>query len=74
MPSSSQLKTIGDHFGIVLMENTSALKIVSIGDIYLETNIDNKLVLRHAVFSRFSLISTCKLEDDDFKNYYNGGK
>lgn len=66
----------GGDFGIVRMGNTGSSKVVGIGDIHLETNIGNKLVLkdvRHVPDIRLNLISTGKLDDEGYYNYYGGG-
>ena len=46
------------------MGNSGVSKIVGIGDIFLETNIENKLVLkdvRHVLDIHLNLISTSRL-------------
>ncbi|KAL5756167.1 hypothetical protein ACOSQ2_020913 [Xanthoceras sorbifolium] len=59
------------------MGNTYTSKIVGIGDICLETNIGNKLVLRdvqHVLDIRLNLISTDKLDNEGLDSYHSGGK
>ena len=55
----------------IRMGNNGVSKIVGIGDICFETNIGNKLVLkdvRHVPDIRLNLISTGKLDDEEFSN------
>ena len=68
--------TNGDY-GCVRMGNDGASKIVGMGDIHLETNTGCKLVLkevRHVPDMRLNLISTGKLDDDGYTNYFGEGK
>ena len=51
------------------MRNSGVSKIVGIGDIFLETSIGNKLVLkdvRHVPNISLNLISTCRLDNEGF--------
>ena len=64
-------------FGNVRMGNTGASKIVGIGDVCLETGTGNKLILkdvRHVPDIRLNLISTGKLDDEGFTNYFGESK
>ena len=59
------------------MGNSDVSKIVSIGDIRLETSIGNKLVLedvRHVPDIRLNLISTGRLDDEGFTNSFGESK
>ncbi|CAL1383495.1 unnamed protein product [Linum trigynum] len=65
------------NYGCVRMGNDGASKIVGMGDIHLETNTGCKLVLkdvRHVPDMRLNLISTGKLDDDGYTNYFGEGK
>ena len=64
-------------FGYVRMGNDGASKIVGIGDIYLESSVGSRLLLkdvRHVPEMRLNLISTGKLDDDGYCNYFGEGK
>ena len=64
-------------FGNVKMGNSGASKIVGIGDICLETNLGSKLILknvRHVPDIRLNLISTGRLDDEGFINYFGESK
>ena len=55
------------------MGNSDISKIVGIEDIYLETSIENKLILkdiRHVPDIRLNLISTDRLNDEGFTNSF----
>ena len=59
------------------MRNIGVSKIMGIGDVYLETSIGNKLVLkdiRHVPNIRLNLISTSKLDDERFTNSFSESK
>ncbi|KAL6333181.1 hypothetical protein AAG906_028364 [Vitis piasezkii] len=59
------------------MGNSGASKIVGVGDIFLETSIENKLVLkdvRHVPNICLNLISTSKLDDEGFTNFFGESK
>ena len=59
------------------MGNSGASKIVGIGDICLETGIGNKLVLKdvmHVPDIRLNLISTGRLDDEGFTNFFAESK
>ena len=59
------------------MGNSGVSKIVGIGDVCLETNIGNKLVLknvRHVLDICLNLISTSRLDDERFTNYFGENK
>ena len=63
---------IGD-FGKVRMGNSGVSKIEGIGDIFLETSIGNKLVIkvgRHVVDICLNLISIGRLDDEGFANSF----
>ena len=67
---------IGD-FSNVRMGNGGILKIGGIEDIFLETSIGDKLVLkdvRHVPDIHLNLISTSKLADEGFTNSFNESK
>ena len=67
---------IGD-FSNVRMGNSGASKIVGIGDIFLETSIGNKLVLkdvRYVPNIRLNLISIGRLDDEGFTNFFGESK
>ena len=62
--------TCGD-FGNARTGNSGVSKIVAIGDIFLETNIGSKILLkdvRHIPNIRINLISTGKLDDEGYCN------
>ena len=64
-------------FGNVKMGNSGVSKIVGIGDVFLETSIGNKLVLkdvRHILDIHLNLISTGKLDDEGFTNSFGESK
>ena len=64
-------------FGNVGMGNSGVSKIVGIRDVYLETSIGNKLVLkdvRHVLDIRLNLISTSRLDDEGFTNSFGESK
>ena len=64
-------------FGNVKMGNSGASKIVGIGDIFLETGIRNNLVLKdviHVPNIRLNLISTSRLDDEGFTNFFGENK
>ena len=72
------LYKIGD-FGNVRMGNSAVSSpiLVGIGDVYLETSIGNKLVLkgvRHVPDIRLNLISTSRLDDEGFTNSFSESK
>ena len=59
------------------MGNDIASKIIGIGNIYLETNLGCRLLLkdvRHVPDIRLNLISTGMLDDDGYNNYFGEGK
>ena len=59
------------------MGNSGASKIVGIGDICLESSIGNKLVLKdimHVPDIRLNLISTGRLDDEGFTNFFAESK
>ena len=59
------------------MGNSGVSKIVGIGDVCLEINIGNKLVLkdvRHVLDIHLNLISTGRLDDERFTNYFGENK
>ena len=62
---------------VMLEGNSGVSKIVSIGDIFLETSIGNKLVLknvRHVLDICLNLISTGRLDDEGFTNSFGESK
>ena len=64
-------------FGNARMGNNGVSKIVSIRDIFLETSIGKKLVLkdvRHVPDILLNLISTDRLDDEGFKNSFGESK
>ena len=64
---------INGDFGNVRMRNSDVSKIVSIGDICLETSIGTKLILkdvRHVLDIRLNLISTDILDNEGFTNSF----
>ena len=64
-------------FGNVRMGNSGVSKIVGIEDVCFETSIENKLVLkdvRHVPDIRLNLISTSRLDDEGFTNYFGESK
>ncbi|CAA0837196.1 Uncharacterized mitochondrial protein AtMg00300 [Striga hermonthica] len=68
--------TPGDY-GSVRMENDGIAKAVGMGDVHLETENGNTLVLRgvkHVPNIRMNLISTGKLDDEGFCNTFRDGK
>ncbi|CAA0823428.1 Uncharacterized mitochondrial protein AtMg00300 [Striga hermonthica] len=68
--------TPGD-FGSVRMGNDGIAKAVGMGDVHLETENGNILVLRgvkHVPNIRMNLISTGKLDDEGFCNTFRDGK
>ena len=65
------------NFGNVKMGNDGASKIVGIGNIFLETNVGCRLVLkdvRHVPDIRLNLISTGLLDDDGYISSFGDGK
>ncbi|RVX08547.1 Retrovirus-related Pol polyprotein from transposon TNT 1-94 [Vitis vinifera] len=59
------------------MGNSGASKIVGIGDIFLETSIGNKLVLkdvRYVPNIHLNLISIGRLDDEGFTNFFGESK
>ena len=65
------------NFGNVRMGISGVSKIVSIGDVLLETSIGNKLVLkdvRHVPDIRLNLISIGRLDDGGFTNSFGESK
>ena len=59
------------------MRNEGASKIVGMRDIWLETSVGYKLLLkdvRHVPDIRLNLISTRKLDDDGYTNQFGEGK
>ena len=55
------------------MGNSCVSKIVGIRDIFLETSIGNKLVIkdiRHVIDIHLNLISTSRLNDKEFTNFF----
>ena len=64
-------------FGNVRIRNNGVSKIVGIGDVFLETSIGNKLVLkdvRHVLDIRLNLISISRLDDEGFTNSFSESK
>ena len=64
-------------FGNVKMGNSDTSKIVGTGDICLETNLGSKLILkdvRHVQNIHLNLISTGRLDDEGFTNYFGESK
>ena len=65
------------EFCNVRMGNSGVSKIVGIGDVFLETSIGNKLVLkdfRHVLDIHLKLISAGKLDDEGFTNSFGESK
>jgi len=65
------------YYGTVKMENLVTSKIVGIGYIMLLKDTRNKLVLkevRNVLEMCLNLISTGKLDDDDFLSHFGNGK
>ena len=63
--------------GFARMEMKGLQKIVSMGDICLETNLDCKWLLknvRHVLDIYLNLISTGKLDDEGYNNSFGDGK
>ena len=59
------------------MGNIGVTKIVGIGDVYLNTSIGSKLVLkdvRHVPNIHLNLISTGRLDDEGFTNSFGESK
>ena len=59
------------------MRNSCVSKIVGIEDIFLESGIGNKLVLKdviHVLDIRLNLISKGKLDDEGFPNFFGESK
>nr|AAR96002.1 retrotransposon-like protein [Musa acuminata] len=68
--------TVGD-FGNVRMGNNGTYKIMGIGDICLETSIGSKLILKDVRYVPnicLNLISTSRLNDEDFAHYFDESK
>ena len=66
----------GDY-GNIKMGNIGASKIVGIGDIWLETNLGSKLLLKHvkhALNMCLNLISTSRLDDEGFTSWFSASK
>ncbi|KAL4379562.1 hypothetical protein GQ457_02G035640 [Hibiscus cannabinus] len=64
-------------FGAVKMGNQETSKIVGIGNVFLKTNTDCKIVMndvRHVPDLRLNLISAGKLDDASYMNLFSGGK
>ena len=64
-------------FGNVRMGNSGVSKIVGIVDVFLETSIGNKLILkdvRHVPDIRLNLISISRLDDEGFTNSFGESK
>ena len=60
---------INCDYGHISIRNDGASKIVGIGDIYLETSIDYKLLLKdvkYVSYIHLNLISTCKIDNDSY--------
>ena len=58
------------------MGNNSTSNIVGIGDIFLETNVGCKLILkdvRHILDLRLNLIFVGKLDEEGFDNRFSNG-
>ncbi|XP_056165610.1 uncharacterized protein LOC130137702 [Syzygium oleosum] len=65
------------NFGFVKMGNDGTSKITGMGNIYLETNVGCTLLLkdvRHVPDMRLNLISTSKLDDEGYSNFFSNGK
>ena len=59
-------------FSTVKMENDSSSKVLRIGDIYLETNVSCKLVLKdviHVLELRLNPISVCVIDRQGYEHY-----
>ena len=68
---------VNGDYGHVRIGNEGASKIVSIGDICLETSIGCKLLLqdvRHMPDIRLNLISTSELDGGGYTNQFGEGK
>lgn len=68
---------IAGDFGNVRMRNSGASNIVGIGDICLETSLGSKLILkdvRHVPDIHLNLISTGRLDDEGFTNWFGESK
>ena len=68
--------TPGD-FGVVKMGNNDRAKIVSKGDVHLETTNGTKLILksvRHVESLRLNIISVGKLDDEGYSSKFGGGQ
>ena len=64
---------VNGDYAHVRMGNERASKNVGTGDVFLETRIDYKLLLKdvtHILNIRLNLISTCKLDDDGYTNQF----
>lgn len=59
------------------MENHGLSKIIGMGDIFIITNLDYKMILkdiRHILDLRLNLISTRKLDDEGYVTHLGDGK
>ena len=64
---------IAGDFGLVRMENDGAFKIISMGDVSLETNTGCELLLKivwHVSDIMLNLISIGKLDDKGYESYF----
>lgn len=68
---------IAGDFGNVRIGNSGASNIVGIGDIFLETSLWSKLILkdvRHVPDIHLNLISMGRLDDEGFINWFGESK
>ena len=65
------------NYGSVKMGNDAMAQVVGIGDIYLDTSLGTRLVLKdikHVPDIRMNLISTRRLDDEDYFSLHGGGQ
>ncbi|RDX67146.1 hypothetical protein CR513_54010, partial [Mucuna pruriens] len=64
-------------FGVLKMGNDGVIKVISVGDVYLQTNIGMQLWLKgvkHVPNVRFNLIFVHMLDDGGYDNHFGHGK
>ncbi|RDX93292.1 hypothetical protein CR513_24461, partial [Mucuna pruriens] len=64
-------------FGVLKMGNNGVIKVIDVGDVFLQTNIGMQLWprgVKHAPNVRFNLISVHMLDDSGYDNHFGYGK
>ena len=76
-PQKDFFSSYRSHNDVLKMDNTGFFNIMGIGDIYIETNLGSRLVLkdvRHVLDLRYNLLSMGKINEEGFYSFFGGGQ